>query len=161
MGLFGEKTSSNNVIQNSNQNQVPMSPIAQAEQNCQNAKRELEGAYLSLGKLFFEKTMDNAASEFVEQISEIKEKKEKETLWNQYRLSLDGRTICEHCGSIITSDSVFCNKCGGKIAPRDFTAIGIGTNQYPASPSQNLCPTCGSLLVEGAAFCEKCGMKVQ
>lgn len=161
MGLFGEKSSSNNVIQNSNQNQVTMSPIAQAEQNCQNAKRELEGAYLSLGKLFFEKNKDNAASEFVEQISEIKEKKDKETLWNQYRLSLEGKTLCEHCGVVITSDSLFCNKCGGKIAPRDFSPIGISAIQNDVTAPLNVCPTCGSPLVEGAAFCEKCGTKVQ
>ena len=69
-----------------------------------------------------------------------------------------GKTLCEHCGAIITSDSAFCNKCGGKIEPRDFSAIGAGPDEHEAM--QSLCPTCGSPLVEGAVFCEKCGNRV-
>ena len=158
MGFFNERGTGNN--RNMTPNPMVITPMLQADQNCQNAKKEVADAFLALGHAYYEANKDNSASEFAEQLLDIKDKIEKETLWNQFRLSLEGKTKCEHCGMIITSDSAFCNKCGGKIAPRDFSAIVVTQNQQDTTPSQNVCPTCGSPLIAGAAFCEKCGTRV-
>ena len=158
MGLFGEKTTFGNNRSDMNRYQTAASPVGQAEQKYHEIHNEIENAYFELGRAYFEKNKDNEESDFSEQITYIKEKIKEETLWRQYYLSLVGKTLCEHCGAIITSDSAFCNKCGGKIEPRDFSAIGAGPDEHEAM--QSLCPTCGSPLVEGAVFCEKCGNRV-
>ena len=160
MGFFNNEKQGAVNNMNMAQSQMVMSPIAQADQSYYKAKEEVMGAYLALGKEYFEANKNNESSDFAEQIVNIKEKQDKEMLWYQYRLSLEEKTLCEHCGAIITSDSAFCNKCGGKIEPRDFSALGVASKQEPAPVQQNICPSCGSPLVEGAAFCEKCGMKL-
>ncbi len=135
-------------------------PIMQADQNYKRAGDAVKASLLALGQQYFDANKDNGNSEFFDQIETVKECMEKEKLWHQYRLGLEGKTQCESCGAIITSDSVFCNKCGGSIKPRDFSAIGITRVPQVAVPVAKNCPACGSPLVDGAAFCEKCGRKL-
>ncbi len=137
--------------------------IASVEQSLKSAGEAVKSAVFALGQKYFEVNQDNPDAKFGEQIAAVKECIEKEKLWHQYRLFLDGKTKCENCGAIITSDSVFCNKCGGSIAPRDFSSIGVASQQpivSEESSESNVCPSCGSPLVSGALFCEKCGHKL-
>lgn len=131
------------------------------DQSCQNAALDTEKAILALGKTFFEANKDNPSSEFIAQIDAVKDCMEKENLWNQYKLSLEGKMLCESCGSIITSDSMFCNKCGSSVKMADFSPLGLDQVQEdPLPPVQAVCPACGAPLVEDALFCEKCGHKL-
>jgi ribosomal protein L40E len=158
MGLF------DNHQKQQNTTTVSIAPnqslIQQVDQKCLEASNAVKFAISELGRNYYEKNKENTNSEYSSQISDIRSLIEKETLWNQYRLSLEGKTLCEHCGAIITSDSAFCNKCGGSIKPRDFSALGINQAQPSSNTIQNVCPACGSPLTEGAAFCEKCGQKL-
>lgn len=132
--------------------------IQKAEQSCASAEKVVNEALLALGKKYFEDNRDNLSSEYSEQISEVAEAIKKEKLWRQYRLSLEGKMKCDKCGAIITSDSVFCNKCGTSIEPLDFSSINLDTPVAPVS--SGFCQTCGATLIPGAIFCEKCGSKV-
>ena len=145
---------------NPNARPVQNNQIMQVEQSYKNAGKAVNEAIYALGKAYFEKNKEDESADFSGQIALVKENMEKEKLWHQYRLSFDGKMLCDSCGAVITSDSVFCNKCGGSIKPKDFSLIGVMQSpQNFAEPSKS-CPSCGSPLVDGAAFCEKCGRKL-
>lgn len=156
MGLFETKLP----VQSNIHNQERLSTISWADQNCKVAEDAVKESVQSLGRMYFEANQDNTEAEFYSQISSVKECIEKEKLWYLYRLSLEDKTQCDSCGAIITADSVFCNKCGAGIKPRDFSVIGISQIQSNNNMSSNACPSCGSPLVAGAMFCEKCGYKL-
>ena len=167
MGLFDSKPSVKANETEVSPTQVVSTPTTRADQNCRAAGEAVKTALLELGQNYFEANQDNDSSEFSDLIYKVKECIDKETLWKQYRLSLDGKLLCEHCGAVITSDSAFCNKCGGSIKPLDFSSIlskevpvQSETLTYQESPKANVCPNCGSPLVEGAMYCEKCGKKL-
>ncbi len=156
MGLFDSKGSGKQVDAN---NSAPAA-ISNVERNISDVQNALKEAYIELGKKYYESNKDNVSAEFASQASKIKELIGKEELWQQYSLSIDGKVKCESCGAIITSDSLFCNKCGGSIKPRDFSSLGVASEQPVESITVKKCPSCGSPLVEGAMFCEKCGQKL-
>lgn len=160
MGLFDAKQTVQ--VSNVNQESLPAmsSAIIQADQNCKAAEDAVKEAIQFLGKKYFEANQDNKESEFYTQISNVKECIEKEKLWHLYRLSLEDKTQCDNCSAIITADSVFCNKCGTSIKPRDYSIIGLSQIQPNNNISSDVCPSCGNPLVAGAMFCEKCGCKV-
>ncbi|MBR0133126.1 MAG: zinc ribbon domain-containing protein [Lachnospiraceae bacterium] len=144
---------------NSNVSPSNVNPqIALSEQKYEEAKEATEKALLDLGKKYFEANFDNESAEFFGEISAVKECGQMEKVWYQYRLSLDEKMQCESCGAIITSDSLFCNKCGSKVVPTDFTLIE--NYLVPEAPKTKTCPSCGKTLVGEAKFCEKCGFKL-
>lgn len=66
------------------------------------------------------------------------------------KLALQGMRKCEECGNVLVIDSLFCNKCGVKLAPLQVTV----------DPAERRCPKCGNLVESGAAFCVFCGNQV-
>lgn len=139
--------------------------IKQADEGWMNAKQNIDKAIFELGKAYYEKNQDNPAPEYVEQIETIKLKSKEEYLWHQYRLNLEGQRLCDSCNSSITVDSAFCNRCGAKIEPIDFSPILDTSNivqevDEPDISKEAVCPECGKKLVEGAVFCEACGTRV-
>lgn len=71
--------------------------------------------------------------------------------------------MCDSCKSLITADSVFCNRCGAAVTPIDFSFIVGAANDKPAvnSSDQGLCCLkCGRKLVEGEKFSEAGGVKI-
>ena len=80
---------------------------------------------------------------------------DREKLWRQYRLSLEGEILCENCGTVVTSDSAFCKKCGSPMKTWDFSALEI-----EAAPGASVCKSCGAPLAPDSVFCEACGAKV-
>ncbi len=136
--------------------------ILQAEQSLRNAANDTKNAVFELGMQYYEANKDNADAAFSSQIERIKECTGKEALWELYRLELDGKTKCDSCGAIITSDSAFCNKCGKPITQRDYSGIGINKpNENGTAAASGTCPSCGAPLADDAMFCEKCGTKVR
>lgn len=138
--------------------------IREAENGWMSAKKAIDDAVYELGKAYFEANKDNTESKFGTQIQTINDKMNREYLWHQYRLSLEGQRMCDSCKSFITSDSAFCNRCGAPVKPIDFSVI-LGaaqgdSTQGNASGQVRVCPNCGRKLVEDAVFCEGCGTKV-
>ena len=132
-----------------------------AENGYRNACIATKDAIHSLGMTVYEAEKEKSESPYLEKIKEIKERIENENLWQLYELSLDGKTRCDNCGAVITSDSVFCNKCGSSVSKIDFSQIGISA---PVTGDSNInqmsCPSCGHPISEGMAFCEKCGARI-
>ena len=131
-----------------------------AELKFKEAKEITDAALLELGQKVYEDNIENKDSKYADLIAKVDECIKTKTLWHLYGLSLDGKTLCENCGAIITSDSVFCNKCGGSIAPRDFSSLKVEESQPVETSAVRNCPSCGSPLGEGALFCEKCGASI-
>nr|WP_297706780.1 zinc ribbon domain-containing protein [uncultured Butyrivibrio sp.] len=156
MGLFDSRTHN----QQMKANDVASSAISNADSNIADVEIAVKDAFLVLGEQYFEANKNNQDAEYYAQVEKIKELKDKKDLWQQYKLSLEGKAICENCNSVISSDSAYCNRCGSAIKPRDFSVLGIAAAQSSSSVISRTCPQCGSRLVEGAMFCEKCGQKL-
>lgn len=139
---------------------IQNSDIEHADANWREAGSTVKNALQELGKTYFEANKDNAEAEYYEQITHIQKCMDKENLWHQYRLSLEGKLQCEKCGAVITSDSLFCNQCGSSIQGWDFSGLGVGVSVREDTADTAVCRGCGAPLIAGAAFCEVCGTKV-
>lgn len=153
MGLFNTK-------QTNNLGQAGALVNSQVEQKCINAGAAVNNAIFELGKKYYEANQNNSESEFYDMIKTVNDCKHKSQLWYQYKLSLEGKMQCESCGAIITSDSVFCNKCGVSIKPIDFSSIVEIPAQQTANTAARVCPSCGNPVDADDIFCEKCGQKI-
>ncbi len=157
MGLLNEMK----LVKGVAANQTVSAPVSHAEEGFRNAEMATQNALLALGKKVYETEKDDAGSKYLADIQSINSFAEKENLWQLYRLSLEGKTRCDSCGAIITSDSLFCNKCAASVPARDFSAIGISlAGPAAASDHNKKCPNCGHPVPEDMMFCEKCGTKV-
>lgn len=137
-------------------------PIAkQILEACKKIGKEVDEALITLGKRYFEDHCDDVEAEYVKEISELKKLRDKEYLYNQYRLSIDGKRLCEHCNAIVTADSLFCNKCGKSLTALDFSQLDISIPEQETTPVVRDCPNCGAKIEDGALFCETCGTKLQ
>lgn len=146
MGLFD--TNGQTKAQNPDPAAQTAAPaIAQADSSCAAADAALSEALKALGQMCFEANENDPDSDYAAKVAEIKRCIEKAKLCRQYRLSLEGKALCESCGAVVTADSLFCNMCGAKMARRDFSSL-------------NVCPSCGRPYPQGAAFCEMCGYKL-
>lgn len=129
--------------------------IAKADEGCRKAEAAVTDALLALGRAYFEANRENPESEHREEIAQIAASMDREKLWRQYRLSLEGEVLCENCGTTVTSDSAFCKKCGSPMKTWDFSALEI-----ESAPGASVCKSCGASIAEGSAFCESCGARV-
>ncbi len=137
---------------------VSKSPkVERAGVYCMEAEKAVADAIIRLGEKCFADNLDNEDGHYYEDVKEIKRLKEREILCKQYKLSLESKRLCEHCGVVVTSDSLFCNKCGEKLDELDFSAFG---SNEPSSEKKN-CPSCGKTIAADADFCEYCGTKVK
>lgn len=59
--------------------------------------------------------------------------------------------ICPICNTQNEEGAVFCDQCGGSLAP-----AGRGGAAVSAAEA-NTCPVCGAAVVSGDAFCDGCG----
>lgn len=138
---------------------MPRDPaIARADAGCREAETAVTEALLVLGRTYFEANRDKPDGEYHKQVAQIVAAMDKEKLWRQYRLSLEGQALCEACGTVVTADSLFCKKCGKPMKKWDFT--GLGVDVEPAPGEGAVCKACGAPLAPGSAFCEECGAKV-
>ncbi|MCR5509030.1 MAG: zinc ribbon domain-containing protein [Lachnospiraceae bacterium] len=132
---------------------------AKVNENCRLADEEVEAAISALGLKYYNENRNNPEAKYPEDIDAIKKLKAKSYMWNQYRLSLDGKRMCEKCKATITSDSLFCNKCGTSLKELDFSSFEAEL-QSAAPAVENVCPQCGTPVEDGALFCETCGMRL-
>ena len=137
------------------------SEIAKAEDGYRSACLASRDAIRELGRAVYEAEKDISGSQYRVNIEKIAQSFENEKLWQLYGLSIEGKTLCESCGSVITSDSAFCNKCGATVPQWDFSAIIGDAPMQETATTTGMYPNCGSPLPDGAVFCEKCGTKIE
>lgn len=77
---------------------------------------------------------------------------QKEAVFKK-KLSIQGLRMCENCGNVLSLDSLFCNKCGGKLEP-------IQQIENETGSAGRFCPKCGATVDDDSDFCVKCGNKL-
>ncbi len=98
-----------------------------------------------------EMTVEKAAeTPYAADMQELEKLTARGELLQKRRLAVQGQRLCEKCGNVLSLDSAFCNKCGGKLEP---IAPEVLTDKA-------LCPQCKSPVEPGVAFCTKCGAKL-
>ena len=159
MSIFKQAFSGNKASEGI-QEQTSSSQVANADEEYRQAEQAIQEALLTLGKAYFEKNKENNESDFAENIKIVNDLIGKKDLWHHYKLSLEGKALCDNCGAIVTADSVYCNKCGKSIVTKDFSSLGIIEKEAPTA-AVSVCPKCGKSLGADAMFCEKCGTKIE
>ncbi len=79
-------------------------------------KQELDDAYKTLGKRYYEENKDSAEDEITlirETLAEIEDMEVQVA-------GLKGGRRCPKCGAVVPMDSGYCNKCGAKLEESIF-----------------------------------------
>ncbi|MDE6424652.1 MAG: zinc ribbon domain-containing protein [Ruminococcus sp.] len=114
---------------------------------------EMNAAYISIGKVYFEKAAENSDPDCINAVETIIK---NSTRLEQLRKQLDNledKISCQKCGASLSKEQKFCDKCGAKVE------IKIEPIIIPAEQSApKVCPKCNTPVEEdGQKFCEKCG----
>lgn len=120
-----------------------------------NLDMNLKSAYEQLGKIYYENNkggnVEEVYKEAFERINSLYEEKQKIEI---KMLAKMGKRKCEHCLSIVTIESRFCNMCGGVLAELPNDLVEEKMASLPRT-----CMQCGAVLDEEAVFCATCGCK--
>lgn len=118
---------------------------------------ELNSAYVSIGKVYFEKLRKNPEPECANAVDIIiKNASRAEQLKAQLN-TLEDKIPCASCGASISRDQKFCDKCGAKVNMPSYSEPAEPVIQ-PA-PSGKVCSECGAPADEDQLFCQQCGKK--
>ena len=113
-------------------------------------EEELKNAYIEIGKQYYNNNKDNVPADMTALFARVDEANATiDTLSEKLRAST-GKTLCPQCKQEIVATSVFCPKCGAKVAE----------DAPDAAPAANTCSKCGAVVKEGSLFCESCGNKL-
>lgn len=132
------------------------SPLAVYDAKMEELGKQTREVLCILGQKYADNnTAESAAgSIYEEEMTRLEAlRKEMEEVEVQ-KLAKQGLRKCGECRSIVSIDSLFCNKCGVKLSPLE-TAPEPG-----AAPVTYHCPNCGSEVESGMSFCISCGSKL-
>ena len=122
---------------------------------------ELNSAYISIGKVYFEKLRENPEPECENAVDTIiKNSTALERLKAQLN-SLEDKIPCANCGASLSREQKFCDKCGAKVVVPNYSEPEEPVIQpAPAeTPSGKVCSECGAPADEDQLFCQQCGKK--
>lgn len=114
----------------------------------QNIKERL----FQIGKLYYEKHIDDYDPEFEPIMNAIKVSKENIAVLNEQKDEARHVIKCPSCNTENPNTGRFCISCG---TPLPSAAAPVVTPE-PIKVA-NTCPNCGAPIVEGNKFCVKCG----
>ncbi|MDE6035543.1 MAG: zinc ribbon domain-containing protein [Ruminococcus sp.] len=115
---------------------------------------EMNTAYLSIGKAYFDKAVEEADPDCINAVETIIKNTQRLEQLRRQLDSLEDKINCQNCGASLFKDQKFCDKCGTKVE------IKIEPISVPdMTKTVKVCPQCGTPINEdGQKFCEKCGM---
>lgn len=136
-----------------------MSDHARISMTIRNLEEQKRSRFEELGSIYYNVYKENRtaltdeASGIADQIYEldIQIRKQKEQLMEE--------EFCPGCGSSIPLHSVFCNKCGYKVAEGIKEELSDIGSETPAE--QRACMNCGKGVEESQLFCVYCGTPVK
>lgn len=111
-------------------------------------EKQINNLYLQIGKCYFEANKDNAAADYNDLMTGIKDALVRIDKYKEQIRNVKGVRTCSNCGAEVANNAVFCNSCGTQMP-----AVA------PVQPVQTgaICPRCGVETVSGATFCTACG----
>lgn len=121
---------------------------------------EIDSAYISIGKVYFDRIADSPESECANAVETIVTKGERIEQLRKILNSLEDKIPCPSCGADITKNQKFCDKCGAKI---EEVIIPEKAEPVPETTAEQLntktCPECGTSAEADQLFCQNCGAK--
>lgn len=129
-------------------------------------ENELNSAYISIGKVYFEKLLVNPEPECANAVDTIiKQGAKVEQLRNQLN-SLEDKIPCANCGASLSKEQKFCDKCGAKVEvpsysePAEPVITPVAPEPVSAEKtSGKVCPECNTPADDDQLFCQQCGKK--
>lgn len=132
---------------------VPQIPgVAECDAKLAQLGRQRQEVIYRLGCKYAENNTaaDAAGTIYEAELKELEDISSEADHTEVKKLALQGLRKCEKCGNVLVVDSVFCNKCGEKLASLQIEIQSSTVN----------CPQCGKPVENGAAFCTACGNKL-
>ena len=122
--------------------------IKKIDKDMESVESNIRQKLYELGCLYFEanKEMDTPYKDKIDGIKQLEA--DKKVLYHQ-KLAIQGLMQCESCGTVISGESTFCNKCGQRVK------ADIVEN------NKKQCAFCGTTIEEGMKFCVNCGKPVE
>lgn len=118
--------------------------------NLSNAKKDLENAYIELGKAVYEKASDGSSLylKFKNELNEVTEAKENLEKFDDIIRTWRNVKVCECCQTEVPISSKFCPECGEEFCDEDYDENGF-------------CPHCGEEISSEQHFCSQCGFHLK
>ena len=114
---------------------------------------EMNTAYISIGKVYFEKAVENSEPECINAIETITKSVPRLEQLRRQLDSLEDRISCQNCGASLFKEQKFCDKCGAKVEIK-IEPIPTPDELKPVK----VCPKCNAPVTDdGQRFCENCG----
>ena len=114
---------------------------------------EMNTAYISIGKAYFEKAVENSDPDCINAVETITKSIPRLDQLRRQLDSLEDRISCQNCGASLLKEQKFCDKCGAKVE--------IKIEPIPApdvSVNAKVCPQCNAPVTDNEQrFCENCG----
>ncbi|MCM1507149.1 MAG: zinc ribbon domain-containing protein [Ruminococcus flavefaciens] len=127
---------------------------------------EVNSAYISIGKVYFDRISANPDPECENAVETITTKGERIEQLRKVLSSLEDKIPCPSCGADILKGQKFCDKCGAKIevdvAVEKAEPVIIEPVAEPVAEQQSdkkICSECGTPADADQLFCQQCGKK--
>lgn len=137
-----------------------MAEKARIKKEISQLESEVNAAYISIGKVFFERISANPEPECENAVETIVSKGERIEQLRGILSTLEDKIACPSCGADIAKTQKFCDKCGAKIE-EIVVSEKIDPIIEPAGeqPAGKVCPECGAPAEADQLFCQQCGKK--
>lgn len=130
------------------------------EEKINQEKMQINDSIKEIGRVYYELYRDDLHEKLVPICNMIDESNRIINLCEKQILLLQGVVICPSCKVRISSDSIFCNKCGAKI-----DSIEDDNANMMSERNDNIkivqCHECGSDMPSDTSFCTHCGVKMK
>lgn len=122
---------------------------------------EVNSAYISIGKVFFDRLSASPEPECENAVETIVTKGERIEQLRKLLNNLEDKMPCPSCGADIAKGQKFCDKCGAKIEEPVVTEkadpVSEPVSEQPTAGK--VCPDCGTPADADQLFCQQCGKK--
>ncbi len=127
--------------------------VAECDRKLAELEQRRTRLVMQIGLIFLENNTleDLNGSPYEESVKAIVALEKEKVFHEKRKLAVQGMRKCEKCGNILVLDSVFCNKCGERLASLFGEEV----------QNQKVCQQCGASYEEGAIFCTSCGNKLK
>lgn len=128
--------------------------------NISDKETDIEKIYEELGKTVYDmyKSGEDVGKVFTKECKKIDNIKSEIEEMNKKLLFNKGLRNCSSCGAVISTECVFCSKCGQKQKPVKIKEDKKeAKNEKQEKVTEKVCPQCGLVCTPDDKFCTKCG----
>ena len=122
-------------------------------------QRQITDLYAQIGKLYFEMSEHTPETPIGQLCLSVTYAKGRIANHEESIRQVKGVKRCTSCSSDVPLTSVFCGKCGTKVAI-EVVPVPETNVQEPPAVEMKYCTECGSEIENGLAFCTSCGQKI-